>query len=128
MSGQRYKFTHPDAIASNGGDLFVANEGNSVTEISATSGDFVRVISGSEFEGPTAIAAAGGNLFVTNFGGGIANQDGSVAELSTKTGALMGVISASNYRFDGPDAIAIYDGELFVADYSDDSLTCLSAS
>lgn len=45
--------------------------GDSVTELSASSGALVRVISGSRynFDFPEAIAADGGELFVVNLGG-----------------------------------------------------------
>ncbi len=39
ISGERYRFSGPSAIASNGRDVFVANQlNNSVTEIDARTG------------------------------------------------------------------------------------------
>jgi hypothetical protein len=55
-----------------GTDLFVANAfGNSVTELSTSTGALVRVISGSsyEFNEPEAIAVADSYLFVANYDG-----------------------------------------------------------
>jgi hypothetical protein len=56
-----------------GSDLFVANGGNnSLTEIDASTGALVRVVSGPayQFDEPSAMVRDGNNLFV-------ANQDGS---------------------------------------------------
>ena len=71
ISGSSYKFDSPYALAADGGDLFVTLIGDSVTELSASSGALVRVISGSRynFDFPEAIAADGGELFVVNLGG-----------------------------------------------------------
>jgi outer membrane protein assembly factor BamB len=81
----------PVAIAAAGPDLFVANadvalegsgtayEGSSVTELNASSGTVVSVLSspGYMFEEPDALAVAGPDLFVANL------SDGSVTELPT---------------------------------------------
>jgi hypothetical protein len=62
----------PDALASSGSDLFAANfAGNSVTEVSASTGALVRVIHGPSFKFgfPDAVAVSGSDLFVANGGG-----------------------------------------------------------
>src|ERR1019366_3353446 len=96
-----------------GRDLFVANGygGNSLTELSASTGKLVRVLSGSSyrFNYPDALALSGGYLFVANGAGR------SVTELNASTGKLVRVISGSSYRFIGPDALAVSSGDLFVA-------------
>jgi len=67
-----------------GDDLFVANlNGKSVTELNASTGALVRVVS-DQFGGPYAMAVAGADLFVANH-----NGTGSVTELDASTGALV---------------------------------------
>ena len=58
--------------------------GDSVTELSASTGALVRVISGSsyKFDSPDALAADGGDLFVANYDGD------SVTELSASSQSL----------------------------------------
>jgi hypothetical protein len=54
-----------------GTDLFVANEADqSVTELNASTGALVRVLSAPkyEFDGPVALALRGDDLFVANIG------------------------------------------------------------
>ena len=67
-----YKFDSPAAIAAVGSNLFVTNSvSDTVTEVDASTGSLVRVISGSsyKFDYPVAIAAVGSDLFVANSGG-----------------------------------------------------------
>jgi hypothetical protein len=62
----------PVALAVSGSDLFVANaDGNSVTELNASTGARVRVISAAAygFNGPDALAVSGSDLFVANADG-----------------------------------------------------------
>ena len=95
ISGSSYEFRYPDAIASDGTHVWVANGlGGSVTELSASTGGLVKVISGSryEFDDPAAIASDGTHVWVANDGGN------SVTELSASTGALVKVISGLELR------------------------------
>jgi len=90
-------FSAPGAVASDGTHTWVANElGNSVTELDATTGAFVAVISRAAdgFDGPDAVACDGTHVFVANYGGN------SVTELDATTGALVGILSGPTYRFD----------------------------
>ena len=69
ISGSSYGFNAPTAITSSVTDVWVANlEGNSVTELSASTGNLVRVISGSSygFNRPTAISLGGAHVWVVN--------------------------------------------------------------
>ena len=108
----RVGFRQPDAIASDGTHVWVANnDGNSVTELNASTGALVKVISGSryEFNDPDAIASDGTHVWV-------ANDDGnSVTELNASTGGLVKVISGSSYGFNDPDAIASDGTHVWVA-------------
>jgi hypothetical protein len=104
-------------------DLFVANYGGSVTELSTSTGALVRVISGSsyKFDDPDAMVLAGSDLFVANRSGN------SVTELRASTGALVRVISGSSYDFNDPYAIAAADSYLFVANYDGNSVTAFES-
>ena len=92
-----YGFNGSLGIASDGTHIWVANPGGqSVTELSASTGALVKVIRGQGygFDDPWAITTAGGNIWVTN--------NRSVTELSAATGALVRVIRGQGYGFDEP--------------------------
>ena len=106
-------FVDPDAIASEGAHVWVANlrgacsrrglcAGNSVSELSASTGSLVKTISSAryKFDDPDAMALNGANVWVVNGGGD------SVTELSATSGALVRVISGSSDHFYQPKAIA----------------------
>ena len=62
-------FAYPYAVASDGTHVWVTNgDGDSVTELSASTGALVKVISGSayQFDFPDAIASNGTNVWVAN--------------------------------------------------------------
>ena len=88
--------------------------GDSVTELSATTGALVRVIRGSSygFDEPKGITSDGNHIWVTNEGKG-----NSVTELSASTGALVKVISGSSYGFDSPQGITSGGNHVWVANY-----------
>ena len=86
-------------------------DGDSVTELNASTGALVQVITGSSygFDSPDAISSDGTHVWV-------ANPDGdSVTELTRLDGALVQVISGSSYGFDDPDAIASDGTHVWVA-------------
>ena len=107
-------------LAVAGPDLFVANgpgtSRGSVTEVDATTGALVRVLSAQKyaFSGPSALAVVGPDLFVASnddFTGGF----GSVTEVDISTGALVRVISSPSYGFAEPIAMVADHDDLFVA-------------
>src|ERR1039458_2418413 len=105
-------FADPDAIASEDGDVFIANlQSNSITEFRASSGAAIRSIPGLRFgiNSPAAIAVIGRALFVVN------SASNSVTELSTSTGTPVRHITGSKYRFNSPDCIAVVGQDVFVA-------------
>jgi hypothetical protein len=91
-----------DSITYDGGFLWVAN-GESVTELNASNGKLVRVLSGTQyqFNGPTVVAAAGAHVLVVNSSGN------SVTEIDARTGALVHTLPAASYHFDNPKAITV---------------------
>ena len=107
ISGRRYQFNDPGAIAVDGGNGWVANAdqvslGGSVTEIDVSTGRLVRTVMGHtyKFANPMAIAISGGRVWLANSG-----DPNSVTELSAGSGALVRVIAGDSYGFDQPRAM-----------------------
>src|SRR6185437_13658599 len=79
FTGTRYQFNDPQAVVTDGTQLWVANTaGNSITEVNASDGSLVRVISDQafDFESPDALAFDGSNIWVAN------ERGASVTEIS----------------------------------------------
>lgn len=86
-------FNTPVGIACDGAHVWVANiNSNSVSELLASTGALVQVISGASFgfNKPVAVLSDGTHVWVTNEGGN------SVTELSASSGALVRLIKGSN--------------------------------
>jgi DNA-binding beta-propeller fold protein YncE len=117
-----YKFDEPDAVSSNGTDVFVANVlGNSVTELNASKGTLVQVMSGSsyKFDYPVAVSAYGPYAWVANA------QGNSVTEINASTGAAVQVISS---HIDHPVSISSDGTHVWVANFDNNTVTELSAT
>ena len=69
ITGSSYGFNDPNVVSSDGTHVWVGN-GNSVTELNAATGAFVKLITGSsyKFDQPTTISSDGMNVWVANFG------------------------------------------------------------
>ena len=148
IRGPSYGFDYPCAITSDGSHVWVANHGgimkspvgpdsesapeveldhqapdaygDSVTELSASTGAPVKLVRGRSYGRP--ILSDGTHLWVANANGN------SVTELSASTGALVRVINASSYGFDGPTSITSDGTHVWVANYWGNSVTEFSAS
>lgn len=97
-----YGFNSPDAAAVSGADLFVANKaGNSISELNASSGAYIRVIAGAAFKlnTPTALETISRDIF-------IANGRGGVTEISAGSASLVRTMSGRAYGFSDPVALA----------------------
>lgn len=93
----RYGFAAPDAAALAGAHLYVANrDGNSVTELSTTTGRLVKILRAPSLRGPDALVVAGADLWVADGAGG------SVTELSLATGRVVRVVGGLS----SPEALA----------------------
>jgi len=131
-SGVSYGFGNPDAIAVDGGYVWVASLGGSVTELNADNGSRVRTLSGASygFSSPEGIAVDGTHVWVTNLGGGGGN--GSVTELNASNGSWVRTLSGGSYGFNGPWGIATDGTHVWVDNYgrasTGDSVTELNAS
>jgi DNA-binding beta-propeller fold protein YncE len=120
-----YDFDHPDAVSSNGTDVFIADPGNNtVTEVAVSTGDLVRVLSGSSyaFNDPVAISATGAYVWVAN------EKTNTVTQIDAATGAAVKVISAKAGHFDDPDSISSDGTHVWVANYTGNTVSELSAS
>jgi len=123
LTSTAYGFNRPTAILTVGNAIFVANGGgNTITEFAATTRTLARRITGSayRFSEPVSMAATGSHLFVLNKGG-------SVTEVSTATGALLGVASGTSYGFNHPTGIAIVGLDVYVTNPAANYVTELSA-
>src|SRR6185437_9202581 len=120
FSGPRYHFDDPEALATDGAHVFVANAGNnSVTEVDASNGSLVRVLSdpGYGFSNPSAMAFDGTHLWV-------ANADGnSVTEINASDGSLARIVEDPSYAFSQPSALLTEGGQLWVANRRGNSVT-----
>jgi len=125
LRGGSFGFSGPQAIAFDGSHLWITNaNGNSVTEISASDGSWVRTLSGGNygFSGPQAIAFDGSHLWVTNPGGD------SVTEMSTSDGSWVRTLSGGSYGFGLPEGIAFDGSHLWIANIASNSVTEANAS
>ncbi|MGH9018449.1 MAG: hypothetical protein ACRDY1_11935, partial [Acidimicrobiales bacterium] len=105
------------------GDLFVANgTGDSVTEFRAAGHKHLRTVhsTAGDLADPIALATTAGDLYVLDAGG-------SVTELSTATGAVLGTASGATYGFDHPTGLTAGGGDVFVANSAANTVTVVDA-
>jgi len=136
VSARHYRFNAPVAITTTPGAVWVVNSGfnsssnpvGSVTEISASTGALIRVISARRYRliDPAAIAASRNTIWVVNSGDGIGAGGYSVTEISAATGALIRVISARRFRLFQPTGVALAGNAVWVANES--SVTEINAA
>jgi hypothetical protein len=120
ISGATYKLGTPRGVAVNGSDLFLTEERDrsglagpsSVTEVNATTGALVRVISGPayQFDGAAELALHGNHLFVADLG--LAPGRGGITEINASSGVLLRVLSGTNVAY--PTAMVVDGSELLV--------------
>jgi serine/threonine-protein kinase len=125
LASGNYGFTDPTDIAVVGTHIWVANnKGQSVTELSASDGSWVRTLSGGTygFNDPNGIAADGTHIWVAN------NNGDSVTELSASDGSWVRTLSGATYGFTGPTNIAVVGTHIWVTNSRGDSVTELNAS
>ena len=113
----------PSGMALDGDMLLVsnaeggfANNGFVPTELDASTGKVIRVISGSgyRFNSPSSLATAGGAVYVTSPGSS-ASASGSVTVLNASSGVVR-VVAGASYRFEGPGPMVVSGEHLFVLD------------
>jgi hypothetical protein len=120
-----YGFEDLTDIAADGTHIWVASYyGNSVTELNAGDGNWLRTLSGGTygFNHPTGIAADGTHIWVANSGGN------SVTELSAGDGSWVRTLSGGKYGFSDPTGIAAAGSRIWVTDSQGKAVTELNAS
>jgi Protein kinase domain/PQQ-like domain len=108
-SSQQMTQNPADSIAYADGRLWVAN-GQSVTELNASNGKLIRVLSGEryDFSGQPVIAVAGTHVFVVNGAGN------SVTEIDAGSGAPVYTLTAARYHLDRPVGIAVVGNRAWI--------------
>ena len=81
------------------------------TEVSASTGALVRVISSPSYQFylPNAVSSDGNHVWLVNPSGNRKSQgyeSGNLTELSATTGDLVKVLSGPSYGFNGPSAVS----------------------
>ncbi len=131
ISGSQFDFDKPVAITASGSTLLVLNKGNvkkdpsvpgSITEIDASTGDLIQVISGSSyaFKDPVAVAVSGPNAFVAD------HTNNAVTEVVISGGSLERVITGGG--LDGPDGVGVSSGYAWVSNSVSSAATQINAS
>ena len=107
-------------VAFDGSHIWVANHGgNSVTELNASDGSWVRTLSGGSygFNRPYGVAFDGSHIWVTNIGGN------SVTELNASDGSWVRTLSGGSYGFNDPYGVAFDGSHIWVTNYDGNSVT-----
>ena len=131
ISGSQFQFDKPVAITASGSTLLVLNQGDtkkdpsalgSITEIDASTGDLIQVISGSSyaFEDPVALAVSGSDVFVAD------NTNSAVTDVVISGGSLESVITGGG--LDGPSGIGVSSGYVWVSASVSSAATQIDAS
>jgi outer membrane protein assembly factor BamB len=115
-------FATPIAIAVTHSHVWVVNDGvkgnskgtGSITELSASTGALVRVITvgAARFDNPAAIATNGSHVWVTNLE--TSSDGGSVTDLNEADGSIARVVDGLGDYFDGPVAVAADGNDVWV--------------
>ena len=117
VSGPRYRFDFPGAIAAAGTYIWIANGyggrfgRGSLTELNTRTGRLVRSLSGDGINGPVALAVSGDDLWVLN---DLPEDRGMVAKLNATTGRTIWTAGGDRYGFSDPDALAVSGDRLWV--------------
>jgi hypothetical protein len=131
ISGPEYGFGNGSGgMVASADHLFVANWGayqdgsqalGTLTEVDASNGRLIRVISGSQYDfgwDPGPVAADHRYVFVAGSADG---NDESVAEVDASTGRLVRLIEGAAYGFNGIAGMAADGADLFVANDTEDT-------
>ena len=124
-AGGSYAFNGPVWATFDGAHIWVPNwSGNSVTELNASDGSWVRTVSGGGygFNNPDWAAFDGTHIWVSNVSGN------SVTELNASDGSLVQLLSGGSYGFDLPQATAFDGMHVWIPNYGGNSVTEINAS
>jgi Protein kinase domain len=121
LAAGKYGFSLPENIADDGTHIWVTNgKGNSVTELNASDGKWIRTLSGGNygFGNPYGIVSDDIHIWVTNFAAG------SVTELNASDGAWIRTLPGFSY----PANVVASGTHIWVTNYAGNSLTELNSS
>jgi serine/threonine-protein kinase len=126
-AGGKYGLSQPAEVADDGTHIWVSSSfTNTVTELSASDGAFIRKLAGGSygFNSPDTIAADSAHVWVTNGG------DNSVTELSASDGAFVRKLAGGSYGFNFPFGAGVADdgSHVWVVNTGSNSVTELAAS
>ena len=125
-------FDEPWSVCSNGTDAWVANTlGNSLTELDASTGAVVQVLSGGTYglNFPSAVSCDGTHVWVNNVGTGVTSPTSSfLSELDASTGSVVQVIQGASYGFDDPIDISSDGTHVWVTNQQGNSVTEVDAA
>ena len=126
-------FDGPVAIAAQGNDVWIVSSGvknyygngqgvGSVTELNATTGTVVRIITAQDvpFDEPSAIVVRGNHVWVANL------DYSSIVELNSSNGSLVRFIQANSLN--EPLSMTVDRSHLWVANFLGNSVTELNTS
>jgi hypothetical protein len=112
IRGAAYAFANPTAFAAVGTDVFVADKGNdSVTEVNASTGKLVHVITHQGLSAPDGVAIGSGNVWVAD------QATSGVTEISISTGRVVTNKTDANgsYGFWHPTVMISTGSNIYVA-------------
>jgi streptogramin lyase len=112
VRGPAYAFDQPAALAVAGNDLVVADQGNnSVTEVNATNGRLIRVVTGHGLSSPDGVAIGSGNIWVAD------KATSAATDISLATGAVLATKTDHDggYGFWGPTVMISTGVNVYVA-------------
>jgi hypothetical protein len=91
---------------------------NSVTEVNASDGSFVRNLAAGSynFSSPDALAFDGSHIWVANF-------TGSITEVNASDGSWVRTASGGGFGFNGPLAVTVAADPIWVGNAGGASLT-----
>src|ERR1019366_4359541 len=113
-AGGGYDISRPLSIYSDGASVWVANNNNSITQINASNGAFVRLLSGKPYNFSTvySIYSNGTNVWTTNF------ASNSLTEFNAKSGAFKTQVKTnSTNKLSEPVGVAMSGNNLWVLNY-----------
>ena len=122
-SGSKYHLNSPRAILNDGTDIWVAStQNNSVVEIKASDGAFVRVLSGGSynFGAPVSLAYDGAHIWVGN------QSSNSVTEVSASDGSFVGTCPAA-LQLQRADRAGLRRSHIWAANFFGNTVTEVNA-
>ena len=126
FASAQYGFNRPSAVVSSGPDLFVANLNGTVSELAASDGALVRLITGPayHFVRPVALGAVGNTVLVLSTGGaGPSSTAGALTAINSRTGALIRTWLGGRFSFNDPVALSVSGADAFIVDRGSDAVT-----